>query len=75
MNKTRRKEILEALELIDQARTTIQTVAEEERDSFDRLPYSLQTSDKGIKMDANADALDDLLDSLDSIDTEAKHIT
>ena len=57
MNSSRRKKLNEAYNLISE-------VAEQEREAFDNLPESIQDSEKGETIYDNAEALDEILDSL-----------
>jgi hypothetical protein len=60
MNKSRRKKIEQALDLLREA-------AEEERDAFDNLPDSLRDAERGQKMEEAADALDEVVSSLEEV--------
>lgn len=67
MNEARRKEIEQAISQIEEARTILETVSSEEREEFDELPEKAQESEKGLKIDASASALEESLDECDSI--------
>ena len=47
MNKQRRNRIAEALELISQARDILEEVKDEEQESYENLPESLQYGERG----------------------------
>lgn len=72
MNKERRKKLEEAKVKIEQAMQIIDSVYEEEQESFDNLPEGLQYSEKGDDIQSNIDALEsasnsctDVIDFLD----------
>ena len=52
MNKQRRNRIAEALELISQARDILEEVKDEEQESYENLPESLQYGERGEQMQA-----------------------
>lgn len=65
MNKTRRAELARAVELLNEAREVIQGAAGEEREAFDNLSESLQGGERGLAMEAAADALDSAESGID----------
>lgn len=67
MNNLRRKQIREAMDLIQQAYEILSVVTEEEQDAFDNLPESLQESEKGEQIEQNVEELSDACDDLDSV--------
>ncbi len=68
MNKDRRAALERAKQLVAEAQAIIEEAASDERDYFDNMPESLQGSEKGEQANAAADALDEALDALSSID-------
>jgi len=56
MNKQRRNRIAEALELISQARDILEEVKDEEQESYENLPESLQYGERGEQMQENVDS-------------------
>lgn len=66
MNNVRRKQIREAMELIQQAYEILSAVTEEEQEAFDNLPESLQESEKGEQIEQNVEELEEVCDNLDS---------
>ena len=60
MNKSRRKELDKAIDLLYDALMIVENVRSEEQDSFDNLPDSLQTSETGETLEDNANRLDDV---------------
>lgn len=68
MNKSRRKKLAAARQLVDQARAILEEVRDEEQEAFDNLPESIQASEKGQAMDETVSAIQDLADELENID-------
>ena len=50
MNKERRKMLINASVLVEQAKDLIQQACQEEQESFDNMPEGLQEADKGQAM-------------------------
>ena len=50
MNKERRQELLEVVDLLQEAKDRLDEIVDDEQDSFDSLPDSLQDSITGLKM-------------------------
>lgn len=76
MNNTRRKQIqnirtdLEKLEgLIADIRDAIEILKDEEREAFDNMPESLQSSERGEAASNAADALDEAFSSLEEMES------
>lgn len=65
MNARRRKEILRAADLIEQAREILQNATEEEAEAFDNMPESLQESERGQKMLEYIDSLETAVSQLE----------
>lgn len=65
MNAQRRKEIQKAIALIEEARTILDYVAEEEREAYDNLPESLQYSERGERMEEIADSIESVCSELE----------
>lgn len=65
MNRERRKEIVRATGLIDEAMTILAAAEVDERDYYDNMPESLQGGEKGTAAEAAADALQEAVDKLD----------
>lgn len=47
MNKQRRKELEEAVRLLEEAYSTIESILEQEQEAFDNMPEGLQESERG----------------------------
>ena len=69
MNKQRRNRIAEALELISQARGILEEVKDEEQESYENLPESLQYGERGEQMQENVDSLEEFIGYLEETDS------
>ena len=58
MNKQRRKWLEDVISKIEEAQSEIQSMAEEERESFDNMPEGLQEGERGQLISENADDLE-----------------
>ena len=67
MNKNRRKRIEDAVSSLMDLRDELESICEEEQESFDNLPESLQSSEKGETMEYNISVLEDSYNDIDSI--------
>ena len=67
MNKDRREELLEVIDLLDEAKDKISEIREEEEDALYSLPEGLQESSTGCAMQDAMDTLDEFVDSIDKI--------
>lgn len=67
MNKERRSKIAKALELIDNAKTILEEVKDEEESCYDNLPDNLRESEKGETMQENVNDLNECIDYLDDM--------
>lgn len=65
MNNERRKRIASALEQIEEVKSEIEQLAEEERGAYENMPESLQESERGNAMEEAADNLDNAASSLE----------
>ena len=66
MNKIRRKEIAQAIELMEQAREILEAVADEEQEAFDSLPENFQNSERGEAMEQYIGMLEEAVENLDT---------
>ena len=78
MNNERRNRIKLAIEKLQNLQAQVESIKDEvedlqgeESDAFDNLPESLQSSDKGLSMEACIDNLSSAADDLDSFDFDA----
>lgn len=67
MNNARRKQLQEAINLIEQAKTLIEIVRDEEQDAFDNLPESLQSAGTGVKMEEAVSQMEEALSESENI--------
>mgnify|MGYP004522898011 CR=1 FL=1 len=67
MNKDRREELLEVIDLLDEAKDKISEIREEEENALYSLPEGLQESSTGCAMQDAMDTLDEFVDSIDKI--------
>lgn len=65
MNKLRRKQIAQAIDLIEQAMSILEQVKDDEQEAFDNLPANLQGSERGETMEEYIYTLEEFLDALD----------
>lgn len=73
MNKQRRKELAEAIEkleqaiaLLEEAKGTVECVAEEEQEAYDNMPESLQCSERGEMTLDNVGTLEEITSNIES---------
>lgn len=66
MNTERRKRLTDAIAYINRAVQIIEDVRDDEQDSFDNLPESLQSGDRGMLMEECIQGMDEVLEELDS---------
>ena len=64
MNQDRRKQIDEAAGMLQDALALIEQIRDEEQESFDNMPESLQQSDRGTASEAAAEELEDAAGNL-----------
>ena len=74
MNKQRRNRIAEALELISQARDILEEVKDEEQESYENLPESLQYGERGEQMQENVDSLEEFIGYAKTGETTGKGV-
>ena len=77
MNKARRKELAEIIltlhdekENIDKLKSRLEFIIDEEESVMDKMPESLQESNRFYTMEENVNKMGDALDELDTIVTE-----
>lgn len=64
MNNARRKTLKQAVALLENANNIIESVLDEEQDSYDNLPEGLMDSDRGTQMEENIDTLSNIQDEI-----------
>jgi hypothetical protein len=72
MNPQRRKQLQNVLDYIDKAKEALYILKEEEQDYFDKMPDSIQDSDKGEKSN---DAISNMEDAYSLLDDAMNSIT
>lgn len=65
MNKDVRKEIQDLIEQLDAIKTRVEELRDDEDDKYSNLPDSLQSSEKGEKMQEAIDNLDSASGSIE----------
>lgn len=65
MNKPRRKAIDKLMERLEDLRSDLELIFEEESEAFDNLPESLQESERGEAMQESIDALEEAISNLE----------
>lgn len=69
MNNNRRKALLKAKKMLEEAESIISECQAEEEEAYENLPQSLQDGDKGTIMQEAANTMETALDALrDSVD-------
>lgn len=69
MNKQRRIEIRQALNMIQEATALIEQAAQDEQESFDNMPENMQSGDRGQAAEQAASELQDLQGTLEDVVT------
>ncbi len=67
MNKDRREELLDVVQLLDEAIDRLNEIRDDEQDSFDSLPEGLQCSSRGEAMEDAMATMDEWEDEISSI--------
>lgn len=67
MNAKRRKQLANAVEVLNNVLGLLEEVTTDEQDAYDNLPESIQDSDKGEAMLENVDDMEDASSSLQDI--------
>lgn len=74
MNNKRRKSLLIAINLLEQALSVINSVKDEENDSLENIPESLQYGEAYDIMEQNVDKLEDISSAIEEISTELRSL-
>lgn len=72
MNNQRRKQLDEVIAKIEEATSLLETLRDEEQESFDNMPEGLQQGDRGQATEASASALDEAVNALDEVLSQIK---
>ena len=67
MNAPRRKSIQEVIDQLEELKSTIETIMDEEQEAYDNLPENLQGSERGEAMSEAADNLDSAFSSMEEV--------
>lgn len=65
MNKTRRKWLENIIDKLDDIKSEIESIREEEQDAYDNIPENLNDSEMATTMEENLDNLDEVLSNLE----------
>ncbi|MBR6251721.1 MAG: hypothetical protein IKR17_11080 [Bacteroidales bacterium] len=65
MNNQRRKQLKQAVKLLEEAREIVDNVCNEEDSALSNLPDNLQSSEIADTMSENCDSLQEVSDSID----------
>jgi flagellar biosynthesis chaperone FliJ len=66
MNAQRRKQIQSLIDTIDDAKSQLETLRDDEQEYYDNMPEGLQAGEKGDKAQECATALDDAVNDMES---------
>lgn len=64
MNKERREELLEVVDLLEDAANRLSEIRDDEQDAFDSMPDGLQSSIRGDAMQEAIDKMDEFGDAI-----------
>lgn len=67
MNAKRRKQLANAIEVLNNVLELLEEVTTDEQDAYDNLPESIQDSERGEAMQENVDDMEDASSSLQDI--------
>ena len=67
MNAPRRKAIREIISDLEELKSRLETIMDEEQEAYDNLPENLQGSERGEEMEAAADNLDSAFNGVDEV--------
>jgi len=74
MNAERRKKLKDVIDNLNTALSVIEEVKDEEQDSYDNLPESIQDGERGGQMQENIDNLDTAYNDLDDVISELQEV-
>ena len=64
MNKMRRKEVENVIEILNDAVCQLESIVSDEQDAFDNLPEGLQCSERGEGMEENVNDMEDAVSTI-----------
>lgn len=74
MNKARRKQLEEIVNALDEQKSVIESVCEEEQEAFDNLPESIQYSERGDTMQGYINEMEDAISNLEDVISNLQEI-
>ena len=74
MNKTRRKRLSDAFDLVCQAKEILESVKDEEQESLENLPDNFRNSERGEEMEGYIEMLDEVFNYLDDANSVIEQI-
>lgn len=75
MNAQRRKTLEKIKDALDELRTQLEDIKEEEENAYNSLPENLQYSERGDRMCDYMDTMSDAVDALEEIVERLEEIT
>lgn len=66
MNAERRKQLHKLSEILDAAKSDLESIRDDEQKTFDNMPESIQGGEKGDTVTAAIDALEEAVGDLDN---------
>lgn len=70
MNNERRAELKKAITHLDDARTIVEQIRDDEQDSYDNMPEGLQSSSKGERLEEITDQLSETASTIEQCVTD-----
>lgn len=67
MNKARRKWLSDVINKIEEQKSELESIRDEEQDCFDNLPEGIQYSERGDTMQEYIDNIDEAISEIDDI--------
>lgn len=67
MNKARRKWLQDVIDKLEEQKSELESIRDEEQEMYDCMPESLQSSERGEAMSENVDDLDSATSELEDI--------
>lgn len=74
MNKQRRKTIEEVIGLLEDAKSTLETITEEEQEAYDNLPEGIQDSERGETMYNNVSEMEEASSTLEDVISQLQDV-
>lgn len=75
MNNSRRKALRKAAEVIEEARSIVESIKDEEEEAFEGMPENLQGSERGDAIQQYVDALEAISSNLEDAIGQIQDIT